>query len=73
MKTCVWVRSVEGRVLLGTMWRRKAVWTPHASYESEEVARSVAMGMMRSLPEWETKTVRVLPEGQRPANEVEFI
>lgn len=73
MKTCVWVRSVEGRVLVGMAWRRKAVWTLHSSYGSEEAARSVAMGIMRSLPEWETRTVRVLPEGQRPANEVEFI
>lgn len=73
MKTCVWVRSAEGRVLRGATWRWRAVWTPHASYDSEEVARSVAMGMLRALPEWETKTVRVLPEGDRPANEVEFI
>lgn len=41
MKTCVWVRSVEGRVLVGMAWRRKAVWTLHSSYGSEEAARSM--------------------------------
>lgn len=73
MKACVWVRSVEGRVLVGGAWKRKALWSKHAEYESENVAQSVALGLMKALPEWETRTVRVLAGDERPFNEVEYL
>lgn len=50
----VWVREQKG-------WSKV-----EPTYKSRESAESKALSMMRELPEWETKSVRIFPAGQRP-------